>query len=150
VFEAALAERFPASYGAVSMIGQRAAYPLALVHACEYIAPRMVLVADAAHGIHPIAGQGLNLGFRDLDTLDVLLGEAFNEKKDIGARDILENYQRIRRPDNMAMIAFTDALVRLFSNDLITVRLLRRAGLKLVSRLRPAKDFFMKQAMGDR
>jgi 2-octaprenyl-6-methoxyphenol hydroxylase len=149
-FEAALAARFPASFGSVKMIGQRAVYPLSLVHASEYIAKRMVLVADAAHGIHPIAGQGLNLGFRDLDMLDILLGEAFNEQKDIGAANILENYQRIRRPDNMAMIAFTDALVRLFSNDLLPVRLLRRAGLKMVSRLRPAKDFFMKQAMGDR
>jgi 2-octaprenyl-6-methoxyphenol hydroxylase len=149
-FTAALAARFPESYGNVRMIGKRASHPLALVHAAAYIAPRMVLVADAAHGIHPIAGQGLNLGFRDLDTLDQLLGEALVAKADLGATELLERYQRIRRPDNMAMVAVTDGLVRLFSNDLAPVKFLRRAGLKAVSRLKPAKSFFMKQAMGDR
>ena len=132
------------------MIGKRARYPLSLTHAASYIGPRMVLVADAAHGIHPIAGQGLNLGFRDLDTLDTLMGEALAQGKDIGSPELLTHYQQIRRPDNMAMIAVTDALVRLFSNNLAPVKLLRRAGLKLVSRIKPAKGFFMKQAMGDR
>jgi 2-octaprenyl-6-methoxyphenol hydroxylase len=149
-FEAVLAERFPQSYGTVKMIGRRARYPLSLVHAAEYIGPRMVLVADAAHGIHPIAGQGLNLGFRDLGTLDELLGEAFAAGQDLGAPELLERYQRLRRPDNMAMVAVTDALVRLFSNNFAPVRFIRRAGLKMVGRLKPAKRFFMKQAMGDR
>lgn len=149
-FEAALAVRFPPEYGAVKMAGPRAVFPLGLVHAAEYIRPRMVLVADAAHGIHPIAGQGLNLGFRDLDELDGLVGEAFAAGRDIGAWDLLETYQRRRRPDNMAMVAVTDALVRLFSNNLPPVALFRRAGLRLVSRVKPARRFFMKQAMGDR
>jgi 2-octaprenyl-6-methoxyphenol hydroxylase len=121
-----------------------------LVHADRYIAPRMVLVADAAHGIHPIAGQGLNLGFRDLDALDDILGTAYENGADIGEADLLEAYQMRRRPDNMAMVAVTDALNRLFSNNIPPVRLVRRAGLKIVSRLKPAKKFFMKQAMGDR
>lgn len=149
-FETALSARFPASYGKVKMISRRARYPLNLIHAAEYIGPRMVLVADAAHGIHPIAGQGLNLGFRDLDTLDELIGEAIEQGNDIGSSELLTRYQQIRRPDNMAMIAITDALVRLFSNDLAPVKFLRRAGLKLVSKLPPAKGFFMRQAMGDR
>ncbi len=149
-FNAALAARFPARYGDVAMVGRRVSYPLSLVHAAEYIASRMVLVADAAHGIHPIAGQGLNLGFRDLDALDELLGAAFARGGDLGDVDLLSAYQRKRRPDNMAMVAMTDALNRLFSNNIIPVRLLRRVGLRAVSRLKPAKDFFMKQAMGDR
>ncbi len=149
-FEVALAARFPASYGDVKLIGRRAAYPLGLVHAEDYIAPRMVLVADAAHGIHPIAGQGLNLGFRDLDVLDELIGKAHKTGQDIASAELLEEYQRRRRPDNMAMVAMTDGLNRLFSNNIMPVRAFRRSGLKLVSRLKPAKDFFMKQAMGDR
>ena len=149
-FEAALAARFPETYGDVKLIGRRVSYPLGLVHADRYIAPRMVLVADAAHGIHPIAGQGLNLGFRDLAALDELIGEAQSAGKDIASTELLETYQRRRRPDNMAMVAVTDGLNRLFSNNIMPVRVLRRTGLKLVSRLRPAKQFFMKQAMGDR
>jgi 2-octaprenyl-6-methoxyphenol hydroxylase len=148
-FELALATRFPESYGDVKLASRRVAYPLGLVHADRYIAPRMVLVADAAHGIHPIAGQGLNLGFRDLDALDDILGVAFAKDADIGEATLLEAYQTQRRPDNMSMVAVTDALNRLFSNNIPPVRLVRRAGLKIVSRLRPAKKFFMKRAMGD-
>ena len=149
-FEAALAARFPGRYGDIKLIGRRVAYPLGLVHAQSYIAPRCVLVADAAHGIHPIAGQGLNLGFRDLGALDEILGAAHESGQNIADPDLLESYQRRRRPDNMAMVAVTDGLNRLFSNNIFPVRMMRRAGLRLVSRIRPAKQFFMKQAMGDR
>lgn len=149
-FEAALAARFPDSYGHVHLVGKRVSYPLGLVHAQSYTAPRMILVADAAHGIHPIAGQGLNLGFRDLDTLDELLARAVAAGDDITSSDLLAAYERRRRPDNMAMVAVTDGLNRLFSNNITPVRVLRRTGLKLVSKLRPAKKFFMRQAMGDR
>lgn len=149
-FELALAARFPQNYGDVKLVGRRVSYPLGLVHADRYIGPRTVLVADAAHGIHPIAGQGLNLGFRDLDTLDQLISAAHSKGGDIGAPALLETYQRRRRPDNMAMVAMTDGLNRLFSNNISPVRVLRRTGLRLVSRLRPAKNFFMKQAMGDK
>jgi 2-polyprenyl-6-methoxyphenol hydroxylase-like FAD-dependent oxidoreductase len=149
-FEAALATRFPARYGQVELAGQRAAYPLGLVHASEYIAPRMVLIADAAHGIHPIAGQGLNLGFRDVGVLADLLAEAKAQGADPGGQNLLESYQRQRRIDNVAMIAMTDSLNRLFSNNIMPVRLLRKAGLRAVSKLPIAKRFFMRQAMGDR
>ena len=149
-FEVALNARFPASYGKVKMLNKRAAYPLNLVHATSYIAPRMALIADAAHGIHPIAGQGLNLGFRDVDAMAKLLSEAHEKGDDLGNAELLENYQRARRFDNMSMVAVTDGLVRLFSNNLPPVRFLRRTGLRMVSKLRPAKQFFMKQAMGDR
>lgn len=149
-FEMALAARFPESYGDIKLIAPRVAYPLGLVHASSYIGPRMALVADAAHGIHPIAGQGLNLGFRDIGELAGLLATAHEKEQDIGAQSVLETYQRRRRPDNMAMVAVTDGLNRLFSNNIPPVRLMRRAGLKLVSKIGPAKRFFMKQAMGDR
>jgi 2-octaprenyl-6-methoxyphenol hydroxylase len=149
-FEKILAEKFPADYGEIALIGKRACYPLGLVHAAHYIAPRMALVADAAHGIHPIAGQGLNLGFRDVKELAALIARARERGEDVGAPDLLETYQRRRRPDNMAMVAMTDGLNRLFSNDIPPVRALRRAGLKMVARLAPAKKFFMRQAMGGR
>ena len=149
-FETALNARFPETYGKVTMIGKRAAYPLSLIHATKYIGPRMALVADAAHGIHPIAGQGLNLGFRDVDKIAELLSEAHTNKEDLGSASLLNTYQSARRFDNMSMVAMTDGLVRLFSNNLPPVRFLRRTGLKLVSKLKPAKQFFMKQAMGDR
>jgi len=149
-FETALNARFPDSYGKVKMIGKRAAYPLNLIHATSYIGPRMALIADAAHGIHPIAGQGLNLGFRDVDKIAELLTNAHKSGEDLGNPELLEQYQSARRFDNMSMVAVTDGLVRLFSNNLPPARFLRRTGLKLVSKLRPAKQFFMKQAMGDR
>ena len=148
-FETALNARFPDSYGKVTIIGKRAAYPLSLVHATRYIGPRMALVADAAHGIHPIAGQGLNLGFRDVDKMAQLLNDAHTKGEDLGSDALLNTYQSARRFDNMSMVAVTDGLVRLFSNNLPPVRFLRRTGLKLVSKLKPAKQFFMKQAMGD-
>ena len=149
-FLLALAARIPERYGNIDVSVRRRAFPLTLVHAAEYIGPRMVLVADAAHGIHPIAGQGLNLGFRDLDALDLLIGAAQDTGEDIGSSALLERYQQKRRPDNMAMIAVTDGLTRLFSNNIPPVRFLRKAGLKMVAKLPPAKRFFMKQAMGDR
>lgn len=149
-FEAALQAKFPAEYGTLELASQRQCYPLTLVHAAHYTAPRAVLVADAAHGIHPIAGQGLNLGFRDVKTLADLLGRAHETGQDYGADALLQHYERLRRPDNMAMVAVTDGLVRLFSNNIGPVRGLRALGLMAVSRLAPAKRFFMKQAMADR
>lgn len=149
-FAAEVQKRFPEFYGKTSVIdNKRMAYPLSLVHAADYIAPRMALVADAAHGIHPIAGQGLNLGFRDLGEISQLIHKAFEKGEDIGAKSLLQTYQRRRRPDNMAMVAVTDGLVRLFSNDLKTVKFARRFGLRAVSRLSKAKKFFMQRAMGE-
>lgn len=149
-FELALAARFPDFYGGVRLMGRRVAYPLGLVHAEKYTAPHMILVADAAHGIHPIAGQGLNLGFRDLDTLERLISDALEQGLPLASEDLLSAYEYKRRPDNMAMVAVTDGLNRLFSNSSPSVGLIRKAGLKMVSRLAPAKRFFMKQAMGDK
>ncbi len=147
-FNAALNARFPEWYGTVALNGNRFSYPLGLVHAHDYIAPRMALVADAAHGIHPIAGQGLNLGLRDIALLAELLVGAKRAGKDYGDADLLNEYQQRRRPDNMAMAAATDTLNRLFSTDFTPIRLARRIGLKAVQKFAPARRFFMRQAMG--
>lgn len=144
IFDMALTARFPAFYGRVRQVGGRASYPLGLSHAHDYIAPRAALVGDAAHGIHPIAGQGLNLGFRDIACLAELVAGA----DDPGADDLLAEYQRRRRPDNMAMAGTTDILNRLFSNGIAPVRMARRMGLRFVDRTAPVKKFFMNQAMG--
>jgi 2-octaprenyl-6-methoxyphenol hydroxylase len=149
-FNAALAARFPAHYGAVTARGPRFSYPLSLVLAKDYIAPRMALIADAAHGIHPIAGQGLNLGLRDVNCLADLVIEAVQNKKDPGDQALLRQYQRLRRFDNTAMAAATDGLNALFSNTVPGLPGLRRTGLRMVERLPPVKRFFMRQAMGDR
>lgn len=143
-FNIALQSRFPERYGRVRLAGKRFAYPLGLIHAHNYIAPRMALVADAAHGIHPIAGQGLNLGYRDI----AALAELVNGADDPGAEALLQKYQRMRRIDNMAMAGATDFLTRLFSNDIPPVGAARKIGLRAVARLPFAKRFFMRQAMG--
>lgn len=147
-FNAALAERFPSRYGAVHLTGKRFSYPLGLAHAHSYIAPRIALIADAAHGIHPIAGQGLNMGLRDVADLAERLVMAKRAGTDLGGADLLDSYQRARRGDTMAMAAATDALNKLFSNDLKPVRMARRFGLSLVGKLPVMQRFFMKQAMG--
>ncbi len=147
-FNAALNARFPAWYGTAALAEKRFSYPLGLVHAHDYVAPRMALVADAAHGIHPIAGQGLNLGLRDIALLAELLVEAKRAGRDLGGDDLLLTYQKMRRPDNMAMAAATDTLNRLFSNNIAPVRIARQIGLRAVQRMAPARRFFMKQAMG--
>jgi 2-octaprenyl-6-methoxyphenol hydroxylase len=147
-FDAGLTARFPDSYGRVRQVGKRYSYPLTLVHAHEYIAPRMALVAEAAHGIHPIAGQGLNLGLRDIAELATLIVEAIGNDEDPGNDELLQTYQQKRRLDNIGMAGATDGLTRLFSNDLMPVRAARRIGLRAVARLPFAKQFFMNQAMG--
>lgn len=147
-FDAALTARFPASYGRVRQIAKRYSYPLGLVHAHSYIAPRMALIADAAHGIHPIAGQGLNMGLRDIAEIGALITEALAHDDDPGSAALLETYQQKRRLDNIGMAGATDGLTRLFSNDLMPLRMARRIGLRAVSRIPFAKQFFMQQAMG--
>jgi 2-octaprenyl-6-methoxyphenol hydroxylase len=105
-------------------------------------------VGDAAHTIHPIAGQGLNLGFRDVMALADLLIEASGRGEDLGSLDLLRRYQRRRRPDNLLMLAATDTLDRLFSNDNRMLRLARDVGIAAVHRAPPLKRLFMRQAMG--
>jgi 2-octaprenyl-6-methoxyphenol hydroxylase len=147
-FARELTRRFGDSLGRLWVEGKRWQYPLSLLHADHYHDRRLALVGDAAHAIHPIAGQGLNLGIRDVAALVEALVDARRLGLDIGAADVLERYQRWRRFDTMALVLATDGLNRLFSNDLGPLRLARDLGLAAVNRLPPAKRFFMRQAMG--
>ncbi|HYD04620.1 MAG TPA: UbiH/UbiF/VisC/COQ6 family ubiquinone biosynthesis hydroxylase [Reyranella sp.] len=147
-FQAEFARRFGDHLGPVEPVGPRWWFPLGLVHAERYIDERMVLVGDAAHGIHPIAGQGYNLGVRDIAALVEVLIDAKRLGLDIGAADTLERYARWRRTDNLTMVAATDLLNRLFSNDIKPLRLARDIGLAAVNRVPPLRRFFVRHAMG--
>ena len=114
----------------------------------SFIAERMALVGDAAHVIHPIAGQGLNLGLKDVAALAEVVVDAARLGIDIGQADVLERYQRWRRFDTMAMGIATDGLNRLFSNRSDALRLVRDIGLGVVERLPAVKSFFIREAAG--
>jgi len=147
-FSQEIARRLGDHLGALHVIGRRWRYPLGAMHAHCYFDTRLALVGDAAHTIHPIAGQGLNLGLRDGIALAGLLIEAMEHGEDLGAPELLRRYQRLRRPDNLMMLAATDALDRLFSNDHPLLRLARDIGIAAVHRAPPLKRLFMRQAMG--
>lgn len=149
-FDAELQRRAGDWLGRIWELGPRVVYPLQLRHAKNYVAPRVALIADAAHVIHPIAGQGLNLGMRDIGLLAELLIRQASQGLDLGAPALLAEYQRRRRPDNTAFAIATDLLERLFSNEVPPVRLARRLGLAAVNRTPPLRRFFMRQAMGAR
>ncbi|MEX6507236.1 ubiquinone biosynthesis hydroxylase [Jiella sp. M17.18] len=148
VFELELEQRFGHKLGALTVEGPRRAFPLGLTLARDFVKPRIALAGDAAHGIHPIAGQGLNLGFKDAAALAEVVVDAERRGLDIGALDVLETYQRWRRFDTLQMGVTTDVLNRLFSNDLGPLRALRSFGLSLVDRAPPLKEFFIGQAAG--
>lgn len=147
-FAAELRARFGDFLGGVELIGPRWAYPLALLLAERYVAARLALVGEAAHMIHPIAGQGLNLGIRDVAALAELIIDARRLGLDIGNETVLRRYQRWRRLDALALAAVTDALNRLFSNAIAPVQLARDLGLAAVHRLPALKRLLMRDAMG--
>jgi len=147
-FAREVARRLGDHLGAVRPIGRRWIYPLSAMHAHRYVDTRLALVGDAAHGIHPIAGQGLNLGFRDVMALSELVIAAVQAGTDPGAAALLAQYQRRRRPDNLLMLAATDVLDRLFSTDNPLLRAARDIGIAGVHRMPRLKRLFMRQAMG--
>ena len=147
-FLAELERRFGDYLGRLRVVGPRWSYPLSLQHAETAIALRLALVGDAAHAMHPIAGQGLNMGLRDMAALTEVLTEARRLGLDIGADTVLERFQRWRRFDNTLMLAMTDGLNRLFSNAIGPVRLARGLGLAAVNRMPPLKRLFVRSAMG--
>jgi 2-octaprenyl-6-methoxyphenol hydroxylase len=147
-FLAELSKRFGDFLGALSLVGPRWSYPLSLQYAATSIGQRLALVGDAAHAMHPIAGQGLNMGYRDVAALDEVLSNARAAGRDLGERSVLARYERWRRFDNTMMLALADGLTRLFSNDIPPLRLARDAGLAIVDRIPPLKRFFMRHAMG--
>ena len=143
-----LRRRFGDFLGAVEPVGPRWSYPLAFLHAEHYAAERLALVGDAAHVIHPIAGQGLNLGLRDVAALAEVLVDARRLGLDIGDTEVLHRYERWRRIDNWMLSAVTDSLNRLFSNAIPPVKLARDLGLAAVNQVPPLKRLFMRHAMG--
>ncbi len=148
IFEEELERRFGHKLGRLKVVGGRRAFPLGLTLARDFVAPRFALAGDAAHGIHPISGQGLNLGFKDVAALAETIVEADRLGLDIGSLAILERYQTWRRFDTFRMGVTTDVLNRLFSNDIMPVRVVRDLGLGLVDRLPSLKKFFIRQAAG--
>jgi 2-octaprenyl-6-methoxyphenol hydroxylase len=145
---AAIAQRFGSWLGKVEIVGGRWCYPLSLLVAARYVAPRLALVGDSAHAIHPIAGQGFNLGIRDAAELAEKLTDHFRLGLDVGEAPLLAGYERARMADNHLMIGMTDGLNRLFSNNRLPVKLARQCGLSAVEQLPPLKKFFMRHAMG--
>lgn len=148
-FDAEVAARFGAHLGETEVVGRRWSYPLNFHLARDYVRPRFALAGDCAHGIHPIAGQGLNLGLKDAAALAETVLDAARLGRDIGALDVLKRYERWRRFDSFALAASTDALNRLFSNDVTPLRQLRDLGLGIVDAIGPARRFFMRHAGGD-
>ncbi len=147
-FHAETEKRFGLHLGEIEIVGPRRAYPLGLSVARSFIAERVALVGDAAHVIHPIAGQGLNMGLRDVAALAESVVDAARLGLDPGGTAVLERYQRWRRFDTMAMGVATDGLNRLFSNQSDVLRLARDVGLGLVDRLPALKQFFIREAAG--
>jgi 2-octaprenyl-6-methoxyphenol hydroxylase len=145
---AALRPRFGDFLGDIRLVGERFTYPLSLSLATRFVGPRLALVGDAAHGVHPIAGQGLNLGLRDVAALAEVMIEAQRRGEDAGAPDVLERYERWRRFDATALALGMDAVNRLFSNDNPILRLARDVGLGIVDSVPALRRGFMRQAAG--
>lgn len=148
-FTREIGARFGEFLGELKLTGPRWSYPLSFHLAQSFIAPRLALIGDAARAIHPIAGQGFNLGVKDIAALADVLETATQLGLDIGHQSVLSNYQRWRRFDSASLALGTDALNRLFSNDFAPLRLARDIGMSAVGRVPPLRRFFMRQAGAD-
>jgi 2-octaprenyl-6-methoxyphenol hydroxylase len=148
-FNRELALRFGDYLGETAAFGKRWSYPLGLLYADSYIADRLALAGDAAHAIHPMAGQGLNLGIRDVAVLAEVIVDAYRLGLDIGHQTVLERFQRWRRFDNVALAAVTDGLERLFSNAFPPLKLARDVALAGAGKIPPLRRFFMNHSMGN-
>lgn len=148
-FLAELDKRTGGFLGALRIVGPRSTYPLGFHHAERYVADRLALVGDAGHGIHPIAGQGLNMGLRDVAALAQVLVESARLGLDLGGPEVLERYQRWRRLDNALVAGVTDSLTRLFGVPGRPAAAVRRLGLAAVNRVPSLRRRFMAEARGE-
>ena len=147
-FLARLQDYFGYRLGALRRVGRRHAYALSLVRAREHVRPRLALIGNAAHTLHPVAGQGFNLGLRDAAALAQILVQAAEHARDLGDPVVLEEYAAWRRRDHLRVTVFTDGLARLFANPLAPVGLARDLGLLAVDLLPPLKQMLLRQTMG--
>jgi 2-octaprenyl-6-methoxyphenol hydroxylase len=134
--------------GKLEMAGDRFLFPVQLMQSSHYIMPRLALVGDAAHCCHPVGGQGLNLGIRDAASLAQVILGGRQQQQDIGSIAVLKNYEKWRKKENLAILAFTDLLDRLFSNNWLAIVFFRRIGLNLMSIFPPLKIFALKLMVG--
>jgi 2-octaprenyl-6-methoxyphenol hydroxylase len=149
-FKLELVKRFGRKLGEVEVLSPVRAYPLTLSIARTFIGERLALLGDAAHVVHPLAGQGLNLGLRDAAALAESITDAVRLGLDPGGPEVLKRYERWRRFDTVAMAGMTDGLNRLFSNRSDTLRVMRDVGLGIVERAPKLKEFFIGEAAGDK
>jgi len=147
-FNAELQEAFGDHLGNVQLASERAAIPLALSFARDYTSHRVVLIGDAAHTVHPLAGQGVNLGILDAAALAEILQVAGGQKRDLGAHALLRRYERARKGADVSMQAVTGGFRYLFGSRFPGLRALRDAGLRATEQLPPLKDYFMRRASG--
>ena len=147
-FALALGEAFEHTLGAIDQVGPRAAFHLRFLQTTAYVQSRLALVGDAAHTIHPLAGQGVNLGLSDVAALAEVLDEALRRGQDIGDMRVLRRYERWRKADNLAMLNVVNAFRRLFGTNMFLVRWVRSWGMNLTDTLAPVKGLVMRQAMG--
>ena len=143
-----LSEASEYGFGQVVDVEQRYAIPLRQRHAIDYAIHRVVLLGDAAHSIHPLAGQGVNLGFADVEVLADELNRALTRGIDVGDLSVLRRYQRRRKPDNLATMAAMEGFKRLFAADQLPIRLLRNLGMSTLNQQSAIKNAMIKRAMG--
>ena len=147
-FSTALGQAFEYRLGQILQVDRRLCIPLRQRHAKRYVEPGLALIGDAAHTIHPLAGQGVNLGFLDAAVLAEVLAQAAARGERLADERVLSRYERRRMPHNLAMMAAMESFQRLFQSDSLTLRLARNAGLDLVDGLEDAKALFVRQALG--
>jgi 2-octaprenyl-6-methoxyphenol hydroxylase len=143
-----LMERYGSQMGKLTLVGKRFAFPAKLMHSCEYVRSRLALVGDAAHSCHPVGGQGLNLGIRDVGALAQVLREAHARGEDIGSLKVLRRYQRWRRWENILSLGFTDLIDLMFSNEIWLLVVVRRLGLWLMGQIPVLKIFSLRFMAG--
>ena len=147
-FIAEMLATFPERLGGITRLLERGSFPLVKSHAKRYIAERIVLVGDAAHTIHPLAGQGVNLGFMDAGELVDQVLRAHASGADLGSERVLRRYERARRGYNQIMISAMDAFHKGFSDQKLPLKLMRNIALDAANRITPVKHFAMRYAMG--
>jgi 2-octaprenylphenol hydroxylase len=148
LFREQLAQDFDYSLGEIVSVSPRAAFPLRLQHSLQYVQPRLALLGDAAHAIHPLAGQGVNLGLLDAAVLAEVLLEGAEQGKEVGSLAVLRRYERWRKGDNLSMMFAMDGFKRMFGSQLQPVKALRNLGLGLFNSVAPVKQVMIHRAMG--